>query len=484
MPNPYLVHQATLRIVQLTLGTRSIRHFLVLVLVTAALTACGGGGSSGPTLESIAITPNPALVGISASTNLSTQLTATGTYSDGTTENVTSGAIWTSSAPTIATIGPTTGVATAVTPGATTIKAAIGMISAIAPLSVVTGVWEPTDSMTTARADHTATLLPNGTVLVAGGSPGGGDYLSSAEIYNPVAGTWAATGGLTTSRANQTATLLQNGTVLVAGGLGAGNDMSVSLASAEIYNPATGTWTPTGSLTTPRYGHTATLLPNGTVLVAGGNLGAAFSAEIYDPATGTWTPTGNLTTPREGHTATLLPNGTVLVAGGLGGTGGTTSAELYDPATGTWTPTASMATGRSSHTATLLSDGIVLVAGGYGASVDVDYMAPLASAELYNPATGTWTPTGSLTTIFVSQTATLLPDGTVLVAGGGYSAPNGFSSLANANLYDPVAGTWTLTGSFPTGRSQHTATLLPNGTVLVAAGYVYNQASATALIYY
>jgi hypothetical protein len=288
------------------------------------------------------------------------------------------------------------------------------------------GEWELTGGLKTARFHHTATLLPDGRVLVAGGEDGS-DPLASVELYDPASGTWSATASLSTARDSHTATLLPDGMVLVAGGRE--TIPGISLASAELYDPASGTWSPTGRLNTGRVFHTATLLQNGMVLVAGGKeTGISLaSAELYDPASGTWSPTGRLNTGRVFHTATLLTNGKVLVTGGrdsrLVGLG---SAELYDPATGTWSVTGSLNPARYDHTATLLSNGMVLVAGGNPDGLD--------SAELYNPATGTWSATDNLNEGRVDHTATLLLKGTVLVAGG---ASSGNAPLASAELYDP-----------------------------------------------
>jgi WD40 repeat protein len=287
--------------------------------------------------------------------------------------------------------------------------------------------WTATGSLATARQEHSATLLPNGQVLVAGGFDGSGTVLASAELYDPASGTWTATGSLATARHRHAATLLPNGQVLVAGGV----DNFNSLANAELYDPASGTWTATGSLNTARLSHTATLLPDGKVLVVGGDrsaqvFSALASAELYDPASGTWTATGSLITARASHAATLLPNGQVLVAGGVGQPPELlASAELYDPASGTWTATGSLATAREEHSATLLPNGKVLVAGGIGT---INFPA---IAELYDPASGTWTATGSLITARYAHTATLLPNGNVLVAAGN----GGSGSLASAELY-------------------------------------------------
>jgi N-acetylneuraminic acid mutarotase len=236
----------------------------------------------------------------------------------------------------------------------------------------------------TARCNHTATLLPNGKVLVAGGIGSNFTVLSSAELYDPATGIWTATGSLATARVYHTATLLASGEVLVAAGF---NTFSTHLRSAELYDPASGTWTSTGSLSLRRDKHTATLLQNGQVLVAGGARGGnnlASRTELYDPASGTWSLTDPLLNPnnRKSHTATLLPNGQVLVAGGVRGFrgGGLSTAGLYDPVRGMWAATASLGSARFAHTATLLPSGQVLVAGG------VDSGASLASAELYESA--------------------------------------------------------------------------------------------------
>jgi hypothetical protein len=183
----------------------------------------------------------------------------------------------------------------------------------------------------------------------------------------------------------------------------------------------------------------------------------------------TWIPAGPMNVGRVGATATLLPDGRVLVAGG-----GTDTAELYNPATRQFTPTAKMPVTVSYATATLLPDGNVLVAGGeHGPG-----LAQVTSAELYDPAAGTWTATGSMNTARSGQTATLLPDGDVLVAGGGCNighdcdAGSFLNTLASAELYDPATGTWAKTGKMHVGRQFATANLLPDGDVLVAGVFV------------
>ncbi|MEY2500504.1 MAG: hypothetical protein QOI07_838 [Verrucomicrobiota bacterium] len=326
-------------------------------------------------------------------------------------------------------------------------------------------------SMGAHRYIHTATLLPNGKVLVGGGSDGT-TPLTSAELYDPATGSWAATGSAATRFT--TATLLLNGKVLVVGG---------GTSAAQLYDPATGSWSATGSLQTTRNYDTATLLPNGKVLVAGGfdvNGTEIAIAELYNPATGTWSATGIMGTARDSHTATLLANGKVLVAGGYiftanyRGTRVLDSAELYDPGTGKWSPTASLNRARHVHTATLLSNGQVLVAGSVG-----DFSN---TAELYDPATETWNVTGALASGRAYHSATLLPSGSVLVVGGtGLATPSPY--LTSAEIYNPATGNWSNATDLLRGRASHTATLLPDGRVLVAGGYRNGVAIASAEIY-
>jgi len=418
-------------------------------------------------LASITVTPANPSIPLSSTQ----QFTATGTYNNGTTQNLTTTVTWSSSNTSVATISNASGsqgLATATGLGTTTIAAASGAINASTTLTVGAG-FALTGSLNTARAGGTATLLPNGMVLIAGGciancSSPTPTATATAELYSPASGTFTSTGSLNTARSAATATLLPNGMVLIAGGINATN---WGLNSAELYNPATGTFTVTGTLNAARYLHTATLLPNGLVLMAGGynsTSGWLSSAELYIPAIGTFAVTGSLNTPRSQHSATLLPNGMVLIAGGYNNPDDElASAELYNPATGAFTTTVSLNTARYSHTATLLNNGLVLIAGG---AVDPSEDAT-ASAELYNPTTGVFTSTGSLNVARFVPTATLLNNGQVLIAGG----YNSSGTLATAELYDPTAATFTYTGSLTTARFVATATLLTNGMVLVAGGY-------------
>jgi hypothetical protein len=336
------------------------------------------------------------------------------------------------------------------------------------------GVFTPTGDMTTRRIYHTATLLTDGRVLIAGGTMIGGTApnsvlnmtLGSAELYDPATGTFSLTGNMITPRDGHTATLLPNGKVLIAGGgIGAGPSLAAhTLASGELYDPDTGMFSTTGDMTMERFSPTATLLNNGKVLIAGGVTSAGFlaSAELYDPSTGTFTAAGNMTSPWA-DTATLLPNGKVLIT--RSDPDGIVQArfftEIYDPSTGMFSPTGTSLTG-TAPTATLLPNGKVLVAGG-----DMgDGEGGWSYAELYDPVSGSFAATGRMTVGREQHTATLLSDGTVLFAGGHNTA----DLSATAEVYDSIQNVFTRTASMPTARELHTATLLSDGRVLIAGG--------------
>jgi hypothetical protein len=286
---------------------------------------------------------------------------------------------------------------------------------------------------------------------------------------------------------------MSDGRVLIAGGE---VDRTV-VASAEIYDPATGKFTATGSMNTARSGATATLLFGGRVLIAGGCdhlCNSVFSsAELYDPTTGTFSSTGSMGTARIESTSTLLSDGRVLIVGGgawsdyysIGGD--YTSAEIYDPATGQFSPTGSMNSGRHAHSATLMSDGRVLIVGGADGFLGMVPTRFRDSADVYDPKTGTFSATGSMATTRENSSATLLPDGRVLIAGGDVflERQDGLYVDANAQaeLYDPAAGTFSPGGSMTTARSGQTATLLADGRVLIVGGLGASGVLASAEIY-
>jgi galactose oxidase-like protein/Kelch motif protein len=339
------------------------------------------------------------------------------------------------------------------------------------------GIWELDAALKAQEGSHTATLLSDGTVLLAGCcmSIPPSTTINSAWVW--ANGSFSAVNPLGTARSGHTATLLMNGKVLVAGGTVDGS----RLASAELYDPASQTWSPTGSLNTARDSHSATLLSDGTVLVAGGcceptpacgngqMLPALRSAEVYDPASGTWRTVSPMARGRYGLTATRLLDRSVLVAGGntcfdYRGSG-TTAAERFNPQTEQWESAGTMVTGRGvGPTATLLADGSVLVTGGQMGACCGSWQ----TAERYIPGLNNWQATSSMTTGRRWHTATLLPNGTVLVAGG--ANPTAPSPAGSAEVYRPSSETWSPTGPLNQGRSGHTATLLGDGTVLVVGG--------------
>lgn len=328
-----------------------------------------------------------------------------------------------------------------------------------------------TCSMESGRESHTATLLSSGLVLVTGGDRT--VSLATAELFNPDSHSFAPAGDMVNARARHTATLLLNGAVLLVGGRDARGNARVT---AELFNSANVSFASTGSMTTARESHTATLLSDGKVLITGGLDGAAVlaTAELFDPTTGSFAAAGSMGTARGFQTATLLKNGKVLVTGGRDADGHVlATAELFDPTRRTFAPTGTMHTAREFHTATLLSDGKVLITGGDNGTES------LATAELFDPTGGSFTPTGSMQAAHEFHTATLRNDGTVLVAGGtdftsvvagstqGEFVPE---STATAELFNPSSGSFTPTSNMENARARHAAILLPTGEVLVTGG--------------
>jgi N-acetylneuraminic acid mutarotase len=361
--------------------------------------------------------------------------------------------------------------------------ALLALLGAAGPARAAVG-WSAAPDMSIARDGHTATLLASGKVLVTGGSTGSG-VTASAELYDPASNTWSAAPTMSSARSSHTATLLAGGNVLVIGGAGTGGG-----ASAELYDPVGNTWSAAASTSTARAGHTATLLANGKVLVTGGSTnpitGVTAPAELYDPVSNTWSAAPGGGSHGDGPTATLLADGKVLVAGGYFEKGYSSAADLYDPVRNAWSAAASMNSVRGSNTATLLADGKVLVSGGNG------FYSNTVSAELYDPASNTWSAAPSMSTARFVPTTTLLTDGKVLMAGGitrySLSMPDGStmsgpSTTASAELYDPASNTWSPAPSMSSGRNLHTATRLAGGTVLVTGGYTGSVVTASAELY-
>jgi hypothetical protein len=415
-------------------------------------------------VQSISITPNPFTTGV----GIARQLTATGTFSDGSKANITASAAWSSSDMTIATV--TGGTASGVAPGSTTITATSGGYSGSNTLNVTANnTWNVAGSLNVPRIGQVTILLPtSGKVLAVNGV---GELFNPFEIYDPTTDNWSQAGYSPSNAVGvrgQTLTWLGTGKVLIAGGV---NHLGSCASNAWLYDPNTQTSVSTGSMLFSRGGHTATLLKDGSVLVAGGGcVGSGPSSEIYYPSSGTWSSTtGNMLYPRSGHTATLLPDGRVLVAGGDAPASSPRTAEIYDPMSGTWSAAGTMSSARDEHTATLLPDGRVLVTGGsivLGSSVQV-----LVSSEIYNPSTNAWSLTAAMSSPRTGHAAALL-NGKVLVAGGSSGKDNNGVDmvLSSATLFDPASGTWSPAASLITGRAYHTATLLLNGTVLVTGG--------------
>ena len=323
---------------------------------------------------------------------------------------------------------------------------------------VPTSAWHVTGSPAVDRGNSGIAIgLLDGRVLVVGGGIG---PLKSAEVYDSRTGVWAATGSMHDARSYPIGVRLANDKVLVAGG----NNGTTDLDTAELYDPATGVWTQTGPMTESRNQAFASLLSTGKVLVAGRGAddGVHETAELFDPASGTWTKTGSMTTGRAGPLgATLMHDGRLLVSGGF--TDDPTSAEIYDPTTGKWTATAHMQHGRGdTQSSILLSNGMVIVSGGDDTRL---LPTPNIMSDLFDPSTGTWTNTWNMTETYTDLVVlNQLADGKVLLVGGGGSRAG---DVASGQLYDAATDTWSAIEALTQGRYVRSASLMPDGTVLV-----------------
>ena len=367
--------------------------------------------------------------------------------------------------------------------------------SAVAGVTVwpAVALTTPTGNLHDSRAQFsTATLLSGGAddgkVLVVGGCCNGNVIEASAELYDPASGQFELTGAMSVSRYAHTATRLPNGNILITGGfsgeLVGGQPLPKALDTAEVYDPNTGTFTAAGTMSVARALHTATLLPNGQVLITGGLKSmrgsgdfpfgddSLLTAELYDPATGAFTPTpGSMSVARYAHTATLLPasgmpsDGKVLVVGGTSDSSSIAlvTAELFDPTTGTFTATGSLHAARFGHTATVLNDtsGRVLIIGG-GGPTTIE-----STAEIFDPVNERFAITTGTAMARFEHTATLLTGGDVLVAGG---VANDGTRGATVELFDHLTETFTPISMMHYARYEHTATLLPSGAVLLTGG--------------
>jgi alpha-tubulin suppressor-like RCC1 family protein len=440
-------------------GTQTIRAraYAVDYTTSALMTATfvvDATPPDGETLTGLTVSPSEVSVPVGGTRYLN----ATATYSGGSIRDATSAAIWTSLSPANMTVAAN-GLAHGVSVGTGSIQATLNSVSASALIEVGRSRFSRTGSILTPRTSNTATLLATGHVLITGGNRAGlGEEVDAAELYDPAAGTFNPGPGGIIGRTRPTATRLADGRVLIVGGTRWGSTPLV--ITAQVYDPTTGGVVQAGAGPhSARTRHTATLLADGRVLIAGGNAeyygsSPLSSAEVYDPVSNTFAPTGAMTHARDDHSATLLPDGTVLIAGG--GNADTT-AERYDPETGTFTPTGSLSVGSAAHSATVLMDGRVLIVGGADSSQD------LSRAEVYDPASGTFTVVGSLAHARAWHTATLLGDGRVLVAAGGSPV---------AELYDSSRRLFAPAGQMIAPRFLTTATLLPTGAVLFAGGPV------------
>lgn len=331
-------------------------------------------------------------------------------------------------------------------------------------------------SMLQSRVNHSATLLPDGRVLVVGGMDDGFHPLRTVEVFKPETNRWSAASEMREARTEHSAALLKDGRVIVTGGM---NENLELIGTTEIFDPDTGKWTEHASMRTVRRGHFTLTLNDGRVAVVGGvgqtlgglgilanisAVGALLSTEIYDPQTDTWSRASDM---REGHSgglAVLLKDGRVLIAGGYNQAEGLASSEVFDPTIGEWMQTASMARKTFANTATVLPDGTVLFTGGFGMSRAKGGITP--GSEVFDPKTNEWRKASDTVHGRMKHTITLLPDGRVFAIGGSTAG----GPVNTAEYMDPMTWVWSEISPMSAERSGHTATLLKDGRILVAGG--------------
>jgi hypothetical protein len=456
---------------------------LALIGLTALLMACGGGGGS-----SSANTSSPTLSLTNSSLNLapfypSNPVFLLPTYTSGTAKIT-----WIDGSGSTQTLSlDRSGTLVQVNPLVTTeytlsvtyqdpsqvrtnlLTSTQKLTVTVTPVVTPPAVLDLAGEMISGRSDHAAVRIPDGRILVMGGTDGT-NVLKLCEVYDPSTETWSATGPMTVARRGHTATLMANGKVLVTGGY----DGKVALATAEVYDPSSGIWTATlNPMNSTRRFHTATLLDDGKVLIAGGVVGPLQTAdpkttELYNPTDGRFAiaaDTPLMEEARQGHTATLLSNGKVLFVGNSGVNSAAAKLLTYDsttPASSTWALAGTMANTRYNHSAVVLDDNTVLVTGGFG--VDPK------SAEIYAPTTDSWSSATGMTSARTLHTSTKLLDGRILVAGG----YDGTKALNTIEIYTPASNSWTAPSDskvLNTARAMHTSSLLSDGDVLFIGTY-------------
>jgi N-acetylneuraminic acid mutarotase len=414
----------------LTLGTTAITATSGTVSATLSLTTLAA------TIQSMVITPATLQTGV----GITRHFTATGTFSDGSVADVSASATWATQTAGIASVS--NGAASGLALGSSGVTATIGSVSASATVAVTTNTWSAAPQMPTERvAGLTATLLPSGKLLVVGGVKSAGAGTAAADLFDPASATWTTVAPMSVMRASHAATLLADGRLLVTGGSTVSSAAAkgyVNNTSAEIYDPVANTWTPAPPMSVARSHHTATLMADGKVLVVGGenvNYLVEPTAEIYDPVANTWSaPRVQPQSPRSQHTATLLPSGLVLISGGFDIVNGLltplATAELYDPVLHT-TSTTTVDSNGVSTTVTTITGGL-----------DFTATTPMAFARY-------------------GQSATRLADGRVVMVGG---------ATTTTEIYDPVAATWATLGNTAATHTAAGAVLLADGRLLVAGG--------------